>query len=147
MVIFTEDELLNIANNFRKKLELSINNNKSHSDFDAHDDDDIAVDFKDANIFGHFVPNAISSIIFSEFLSIDDISRFDIAICDKRKRLAYLECIKAESFVVQGNKDRDFKAHLISWMKTRSIKIRQLKCSRITDRIAAKIAHFGSRLQ
>mmetsp|Transcript_9409 Transcript_9409/g.9211 ORF Transcript_9409/g.9211 Transcript_9409/m.9211 type:complete len:114 (-) Transcript_9409:13-354(-) len=32
-------------------------------------------------------------------------------------------------------------------MKTRSIKIRQLKCSRITDRIATKIAHFGSSLQ
>jgi hypothetical protein len=116
-MVLTEDELRNIKNEFLKKLELAENNDgendESHSDFDEHDDD-ISVDSKDADIFVRFVPNTIFSIIFSEFLSIDDISRFDVAICDKKKRLAYLQCIKAESFIVQGNKDRDFKAHLIS---------------------------------
>mmetsp|Transcript_25376 Transcript_25376/g.24277 ORF Transcript_25376/g.24277 Transcript_25376/m.24277 type:complete len:301 (-) Transcript_25376:4-906(-) len=45
-----------------------------------------------------------------------------------------------------GDKERDYCPQTISWMSSRSINIRHLKCSRFTDDIAVKIAEFGSSL-
>lgn len=80
-----------------------------------------------SDVFGYFVPSVQLSMIFSDYLSLDDISRLDIAICNEIRRPQFLEiigsvsCIWLESTV--------FNSYSISWLNKRSIKIRQLKIS------------------
>lgn len=100
-----------------------------------------------ADVLGYFVPTALLSQIFSTLLSLEDICRFDSAICNKIKRLLYLECIQSASCICVGEKDQDLSSNAISWLRYRSIKIRHLKCSRINDDIAIKIGAFGSCLR
>jgi hypothetical protein len=58
-----------------------------------------------------------------------------------------LERIGSESCIILADEDRDFDSAMIFWLKTRSIRIRHLKCSRITDKLATEIGSFGSCLQ
>jgi hypothetical protein len=98
------------------------------------------------DILGYFMPDAILPLIFSELLSLQDICRFDRALCNKKKRLLFLDCIRSESCIWLGDKDRDFNSNMISWLNSRSIKIRRLKCNRISNTIAVKVGHIGSSL-
>jgi hypothetical protein len=99
-----------------------------------------------ADILGYFMPNAILSQIFSELLSLEDVSRFDLAICNKKKRFLFLQYLRSESCIFRGDKVNNFPSEAISWLKIRSIKIRHLKCFRINYDIAVNIGSFGSSL-
>jgi hypothetical protein len=96
------------------------------------------------NMFRCFVPDVILFQIFSGLLSLKDVCRFDSAICNRRNRSLFLGVIG--SCVFLGDKDQNFSSRGISWLKYRSIRIRQLRCSQITDNLARKIAEFGSSL-
>jgi hypothetical protein len=98
------------------------------------------------DVFGRYLPHALLSQIFTELLSLEDTCRFDLAICNKKRRISFLDCVRSESFILQGDENRDF-SHLISWLNTRSIKIRHLRCTGVTDDLADQISNFGSTLQ
>jgi hypothetical protein len=102
--------------------------------------------FSRLDVLGYFVPNTILSQIFCEFLSLEDMCRFDTAICNKKRRLLFLDCIGSESCICFGNIDRNLSSYTISWLHIRSIKIRHLRCKQITNDIAVKISSFGSCL-
>jgi F-box/leucine-rich repeat protein 2/20 len=99
-----------------------------------------------SNVLSYFLPNSILLEIFSKLLSVNDICRFDSAICNKHGRLQFLEVIGSEYCILKGDQYQDFSSVAVSWLKSRSIKIRYLKCTRITDDIAIKIASIGSWL-
>jgi hypothetical protein len=99
-----------------------------------------------SDVLGYFVPQIMLSQIFSELLLLPDICQFDTAMCNKNRRLSYLECIESESCVWLGDKDRDLSFDMISWLYTRSIKIRHLKCNRISDDKAIKVYGLGNSL-
>jgi hypothetical protein len=101
---------------------------------------------KESDILDYFVPNAIFSEIFSKFLLFQDISRFDIAICNKNKRPLYLECVGSKSCIWLGGRDQDFSSYGISRLVNRSIKIWNLKCHRVNYNIARQISSIGSCL-
>jgi hypothetical protein len=98
------------------------------------------------DVFGYFIPTIILSQIFSGLLSLEDICRFDSAICNKERRLHFLDIVGSESCIFRGDIDQDYSSHAISWLLMRSLKIRHLKCSEMTDSMAVKIADFGSCL-
>lgn len=100
----------------------------------------------ESDVLGHFVPNTILCQIFSQFLSLKDVCRFDTAMRNKYRRLIFLECISSEFCIWLGDKDRDLGSRAIFWLKNRSVKVRHLKCSQITDDIAEVISGFGSCL-
>jgi hypothetical protein len=83
--------------------------------------------------------------IFAEHLSVEDISRLDIAICNKLKRQAFLALIQSEKFILKGGKQQ--KRGFISWLSVRCIHIRQLDCDRlISEHEFIKIANCGNSL-
>jgi hypothetical protein len=102
-----------------------------------------------SDILSHFLPNTVLSLIFSEFLSVNDISRFDIAICNKKKRPQFLECIKCKSCILIQIKERNLdvvcglKSDIIPWLKSRSIQIKRLYFPQITSDIEDKIKGLG----
>lgn len=100
------------------------------------------------NILHYFVPQEILCQILSKYLNLDDISRFDTAICNNVKRPLFLECIGSEKCHWLGDKSnsREFNSHGISWLFGRKIKIRFLNTDRVSDDMAAKIAGFGTHL-
>lgn len=111
----------------------------------------------ESEVLGHALPDAILSLIISQFLSLEDISVFDIAICNKNRRLSFLECVKSESCIWPGNKQRDFSCFAmpsceciihprLSWLLSRCMKIRHLLCNGVTHDIAARISEFGNSL-
>lgn len=84
--------------------------------------------------------------LFSEYLSIEDISRLDVAICNKVRRQEFLTLIRSERFVINGEKQQ--KVGYISWLSFRSIQIRQLNCDRtISEHELMKIANCSKFLQ
>jgi hypothetical protein len=100
------------------------------------------------DIFVFYVPDTILSQIFANYLSLDDVSRFDIAICDRNKRPQFLDCLKSDHCVWFGSKDEDFGSDKITWLRRRSMKIRHLICNRISKNraLAKTISGFGSSL-
>jgi F-box/leucine-rich repeat protein 2/20 len=91
--------------------------------------------------------------IFSKYLSIEDVSRFDISICNHEKRRIYLRCIDSIAFVWLGDKEI-FDSRGINWLSSRNIKIRHLKLKNVfnevvndDDLMAMKISGFGMYLQ
>jgi hypothetical protein len=96
------------------------------------------------NVLGHCVPDTVFADIFSGFLSLGDVCRFDSAICSKNRRPLFLKCI--ESCIFLGDKDKTFGSSAILWLQRRSIRIRHLKCGLIDDDIAMTISRFGSCL-
>jgi hypothetical protein len=99
-----------------------------------------------SEVLGYFIPATILSELFSELLSLEDVCRFDTAICNKKKRPLFLECVSSESCLFLGDSDQDLSCNAISWLKNRSIGIKHLKCSHITDDVAVKICSIGSCL-
>lgn len=101
----------------------------------------------ESDVLGYCIPNDLLSHIFCEFLSLEDICRFDSAICNERRRILCLElmgsCVLSE---IQLRTTQDFSSDMVSWLENRSLKIRHLKCNRITVDIASKIEGFGSFL-
>lgn len=93
---------------------------------------------------GHFVQDVTLAQIFSGFLSLGDVCRFDSAICSKNRRPLFLKCIKSCIFL--GDKNKDFGPSTILWLQRRSIRIRHLKCGLIDDDTAMTISSFGSCL-
>lgn len=100
----------------------------------------------ESDALGYFMPNTILDKIFSRFLTFRDVCRFDTACCNQYRRPIFLDCISSESCIWFGHINRDLSFSAISWLKNRSVKIRHLKCSQITDEIAEMIGGFGSCL-
>jgi hypothetical protein len=98
------------------------------------------------DVLNYFVPNSILSEIFCELLSLEDICRFDTAICNKERRLLFLDCVGSETCIWLGNINQELTSLAISWLHIRSIKIRHLRCNHVTNDIASKISSFGSCL-
>jgi hypothetical protein len=91
--------------------------------------------------------------IFSKYLSIEDISRFDIAICSHEKRKNYVKCINSIACIWLGDKET-FDHRGINWLSSRNIKIRHLKLKNVffedqnyDDIMAMKISGLGVYLQ
>jgi hypothetical protein len=100
----------------------------------------------ESEILDYFLPSVLHIKIFSQFLSLKDISQFDVAICNKIRRLLFLEIVGSESCIWLGHKTQNLDCDAISWLKTRSIKVRHLMCNRFTYNTAIKINEFGSCL-
>lgn len=66
--------------------------------------------------------------IFSGYLIIQDISRFDIAICNHANRQIFLATIGSIGCIWCGDKEKRFNRQGINWLSTRNVKIRHLKC-------------------
>mmetsp|Transcript_34975 Transcript_34975/g.33252 ORF Transcript_34975/g.33252 Transcript_34975/m.33252 type:complete len:210 (-) Transcript_34975:13-642(-) len=80
--------------------------------------------------------------VFSEYLSIEDISRLDVAICNKIKRQVFLTLVQSEKFILKGEKQQ--KRGFITWLSARFINVRQLECDRlISEHEFIKIANCG----
>jgi hypothetical protein len=90
------------------------------------------------------VPNAILAEIFSELLSLADLCRFDSAICNKKRRTLFLNCIGSESCILMGDKNQRFGSDTISWLYTRSLRIRHLRCHRVCSDTAVQIGSIGN---
>jgi hypothetical protein len=99
------------------------------------------------NILHNYLPKEILCHIFSEYLSFQDISRLDVAICSHEKRPGYLDCIGSASCIWPGDKQRPVSSEGMSWLNNRNIKIRHLNCGAVTDDTALIIAGFGIHLQ
>ena len=99
------------------------------------------------DILNCFVPNEILCQIFSKFLSIQEISQFDIAMCNRAKRPIYLECIGSKECLWLGDKETASHPHRITWISKRKINIAQLKCCGANDSMAINFDRFGSSLQ
>jgi hypothetical protein len=98
------------------------------------------------DILGFFILDEILLSIFSEYLSIEDISRFDIAICQKARRQAFLNLIQSEMCTFSGKEQH--KSGYISWLSLRHIQIRELKCDPILSSIELlKIVDCGRWLK
>lgn len=93
------------------------------------------------------LPNEILCRIFSRYLSIQDISLFDIAICNHRNRPAFLEYVGSVACIWLGDKERQLSYKEISWMYSRKIKVRNLNCDTVNDNTAFRIAGCGVCLE
>jgi hypothetical protein len=84
--------------------------------------------------------------MFSEYLSIEDVSRLDVAICNKIKRQIFLTLVQSEKFILNGGKQQ--KRGFITWLSARCINIRQLDCDRlISEHEFVKIANCGKYME
>lgn len=99
------------------------------------------------NIRNYFVPTEILCQIFSKFLSIQDVSQFDTAMCNKAKRSVYLEFIGSKECLWLGDKETGLHPHRISWISKRRMNIAHLKCCRASNSMAINFDTFGSSLQ
>lgn len=99
------------------------------------------------NILNYLVPKEILCQIFSEYLLLQDISRFKLAICDHEKRSGYLDIVGSIACIWPGDEGEQLSSAGIVWMRTRKMKIRNLKCGTVTYDIAVLIAGFGIYLE
>jgi hypothetical protein len=103
------------------------------------------------HILGHFIPKEIICQIFCTYLSLQDISCFDVAMCNQKKRHGFLESIGSIACIWLEDKKKQFNSKGLSWLMNRNIKIRQLNIScNLSDALynnPAKIAGFGIYLQ
>lgn len=99
-----------------------------------------------SDVLGLFIPNSILGYIFASYLSLEDISRFDIAISNKKRRPMLLECIGLESCIWMGSKETELSSSMIPWLCNRSIKICNLICNQVYFDIAVKIFSIGSSI-
>jgi hypothetical protein len=79
-----------------------------------------------SNILGVYIPDEILSRIFCEYLSIEDFSRFDIAISNKTRRNIFFAFIGSESCIFNGGKNK--KSNFMMWVMLRCIELRELNC-------------------
>jgi hypothetical protein len=99
------------------------------------------------NILHYFTPKEILCQIFSKYLSLQDISCFDIAICNNDKRPVFLEAIGSVACIWHGDEDKYSSYEVISWLSDRNIKIRFLRVRDVVnDDIAINIASLGAYL-
>lgn len=56
------------------------------------------------NILNYYVPQEVLFLIMSKYLELEDVSRFDIAICNKTRRHLYLEECIGKLFSSRGCK-------------------------------------------
>jgi hypothetical protein len=99
------------------------------------------------NILNHLLPKDILCQIFSEYLLLQDVSRFEIAICNHEKRPRYLDIIGSTACIWPEDEEEQLSSAGIVWMRTRNMKIRSLKCGTVTYDIAVLIAGFGIYLE
>lgn len=81
------------------------------------------------NIF-HFIPADILSRTFSGYLSINDVSRLDIAICSTSIRGAFLSSIHSNIITFFGSK-KAYGDHYILWLNMRNISVTYLQGNRM----------------
>jgi hypothetical protein len=117
---------------------------------------DIGVhDGKCVDIFSFFVPKEIICQIFSEYLSFEDISLFDRAMCNHEKRLEFLDCVGSGASTWLGDKERPMSSIQIIWLSDRKMKIKNLYFEKHTfhhntvrsEHMGLKISMFGVHLQ
>jgi hypothetical protein len=113
----------------------------------------------EGNILYYFVPKEILCQIFSQYLSVHDISNLDIAVCNNTKRIGFLKIIGSSACIWHGDENKKFGYKGIFWLNSRNMKIRRIKCNRIpanrltcshdniADDMAKKIAGFGIYLE
>jgi hypothetical protein len=94
----------------------------------------------------HHLSNEILCHVFSECLTLQDVSRCDVAISNHTDRSVFLACIGSEGCIWPGDLERTSSTDEISWISHRDIKIRYLKCKKVTNDISGKIAGFGNYL-
>jgi len=99
------------------------------------------------NILNSFVPKEILCQIFCVYLTIEDISSLDVAICDIKKRQNFMLHIGSMTCIWSGDKEENFNDIKISWLRSRNMKIRDLRCDLVTFDMALKIAGFGVYLE
>jgi hypothetical protein len=97
------------------------------------------------SILHHSLLKEILCQIFSKYLSLQDISYFDIAICNNKKRNGYLEVIGSVACIWRADRGRQFTSDGISYLSNRNIKVRYLgACGVVNNDTAMKIAGFGA---
>mmetsp|Transcript_3208 Transcript_3208/g.3368 ORF Transcript_3208/g.3368 Transcript_3208/m.3368 type:complete len:143 (-) Transcript_3208:271-699(-) len=95
--------------------------------------------------FHYFALKENVCLIFSKYLCLEDISRFDVAVCNHGKRPEFLDWIK--TFIWPGNFNESASFQKLSWLSTRQIKIENLKYDDpITEDVAVKISRFSVHL-
>jgi hypothetical protein len=58
------------------------------------------------NILDYSIPKEILSQVFCQYLLLEDLSRFDVAICNNEKRPGYLEVIGSVACIWPGDTKR-----------------------------------------
>jgi hypothetical protein len=100
----------------------------------------------ECSILGHDMLDEILFILFTEYLTIEDISRIDVAMCNTAKRKAFLNLIRSERCIF--NSERGQKSGYILWLGLRSIQTKQLNCDlTISYEELSKIAPSSKWLQ
>lgn len=99
------------------------------------------------DIFHYYLPKEIICSIFAQYLCLEDVLLFDVAISNHAKRKLYIEnYIGSNACIWQGDKEDEITVQKIIWLSKRNMKIRYLKCNNITYDIAIKIKDFGPYL-
>jgi hypothetical protein len=112
------------------------------------------------HIFNYLLPGEILHDIFCNLLTLQDISKFDVAICNHAKRQLFLDYVGAETSIWHGDRETSFDRNGINWLSNRNINLLHLKCrnlfttkngvSEIEDNenmdMAVKISNFGATL-
>jgi hypothetical protein len=80
------------------------------------------------SVYGLFeiVPADILSAIFSGWLTITDLSRLDIAVCNAHSRCAYIDSLKWKGSAHYGS-ERPYGNDYIAWLSKRSILVRHFR--------------------
>jgi hypothetical protein len=99
------------------------------------------------HILHYDLPQEILCLIFSNYLSVDDVCRFDSAISNHKKRPLFQLCIGSDACIWRGDKKKSVNSKGISWLNAKNIKIKHLKCGRVDDEMALQIAGFGIHVQ
>ena len=128
------------------------------------------------SVYGLFeiVPADILFAIFSGWLTITDLSRLDIAVCNARSRCAYMDSLKWKGSAHYGS-ERPYGNDYIAWLSKRSILVRHYRghkslltretikdiksvcwselthldlryCAQLTPRLTLQIASLSSKL-
>mmetsp|Transcript_25130 Transcript_25130/g.24061 ORF Transcript_25130/g.24061 Transcript_25130/m.24061 type:complete len:279 (-) Transcript_25130:419-1255(-) len=105
------------------------------------------MDLEVETILNNFVPKEILRQIFCEYLTVEDISSLDVAICETKKRQNFVLFIGSMACIWSGNMEENFNDKKISWLRSRNMKIRDLRCDSVTFDVALKIAGFGVYLE
>lgn len=94
----------------------------------------------ESDVLGFFIPNCVLCYIFSSYLLLEDISHFDIAICNKNRRPHFLEYIGSKLCVWRGHFEKSSSGNEICWLSNRSINQYKLRFSQVTYDTVIKIA-------
>lgn len=111
---------------FEDIAEMSVEKKVPSNYVQTSSQDNGAYDGKCIDMFPFFVPKEIICQIFSQYLSFEEISRFDRAMCNHEKRLEFLDCVGSGACTWLGDKERPMSSIQIIWLSNRKMKIKNL---------------------